>query len=241
MLGYQVNPISFGGGGGCFLSDTLLSICHDVVAFTGIATFPGLLISFGASLSVLQLISLVCSLVELSLSVVFDEMSMNEGGLSSSNYMATAGVFVFPCFWGFPFLGADCSGSLELEVSLIVARFLSTSFVPLTCLQYLFWRRFLVVLPFQGVSQLYVAFLVIPSPSSLRKLVPIWSPLFFHEPVSPRVYPHGNLRAGIPVANLELKIPKVSRYIGLYGIWPPPHMLLKRRFSVLFLTYSQGV
>ena len=82
--------------GACFLSDTLLSICHDVVAFTGITTFSGLLISFRASLSVLQLTSLGCCLVELSFSVVFDEMSVTEGGLSSSNSIAISGVFVFP-------------------------------------------------------------------------------------------------------------------------------------------------
>ena len=45
--------------------------------------------------------------------------------------MANSGVFVVPCFCVFPFLCADCSDSLELEVSLIVAlfaAFLSTFF-----------------------------------------------------------------------------------------------------------------
>ena len=101
---FDIRSIPYRFGGACFLSDTLLSICHDVVAFTGIATFSGLLLFFGASLSFLKYASFGYSLVELSFSVVVDEMSIIEGGISSSNSMAISGVFVVPCIWVFPFL-----------------------------------------------------------------------------------------------------------------------------------------
>ena len=118
-------------GGTCFLSDDLFSTCQEVVAFTGTVYFSTLFFSPGALLSVLYCISpwLTGPLGWTSLSVVFDEISIMDGGLSSSNSMATSGVFASPRFVTFPFLGAGCSGSLELEVSLIWARrptFLST-------------------------------------------------------------------------------------------------------------------
>ena len=104
-------------GGICFLSDTLLSTCQDVEAFMEMATFSGLL--FGTLSSILHSFSFPLGAV--SFTVVFDEMSIMEGGAPSSKSMATSWVFAFPRFFTFPFLAAGCSDSLELGVSSTLA------------------------------------------------------------------------------------------------------------------------
>ena len=125
---FVIKSIPYLFGGTCLLSDTLLSTCHDVVAFTGMTRFSGLLIAFGALSSILHSFSF--SLGAVSFTVVFDEMSIL-GGAPSSKSMATSGVFAFPRFFAFSFLAARCSDSLELGVSSILALlpvFLSVSF-----------------------------------------------------------------------------------------------------------------